>query len=555
MVEGEGPAVARVSGLVAAFTRVYVAATAPSAWRLHRALDDPRRAQLRILRETLAANRDSEVGRRYDFGSITSYGGFAARVPVSGYDDLHADVTRVARGEPGILTGDAVSFLEPTGGSSGPAKLIPYTPSLKRQIGRAVHPWMRDLLVHRPELRGGRAYWAVSPPARVAPAGDAALPIGAPHDLDYLPSTAASLLERAFVLPRAASEIQDLDVSRYVTLRALLAAEDLALISVWNPSFLTILAAKLDVWFEMLVRDLERGSLSVAMDAGTRARIGRHLRPLPDVAARLRRRFGSRPPEDLGGLWPRLLISCWTDGHAVRALDAMRSRFPDVEVQGKGLIATEGVVSVPLVRHHAPVAAVASHFLEFLDDGGDARLADELEAGATYEVVLTTGGGLYRYRLKDVVRVEGHAGRAPLLRFVGRADASDLCGEKLTPAFVETALTSAVRTTGARPAFAVVAPRWGAPPRYDLWVELDPEEDTAAPRLAHALEAELRRGHHYDLCRTLGQLDALQVRLIRDGERTYERACIRRGQRAGAVKPPALVTDLGWGHVFEEVTA
>ncbi|MFN2588642.1 MAG: GH3 auxin-responsive promoter family protein [Actinomycetota bacterium] len=544
-----------MSGLVGAFARAYVAAATPAARRLHRALDDPRRAQLRILRETLAANRDSEVGRRYGFGSITSYGAFAARVPLSGYDDLHGDITRVARGEPGVLTGDAVSFLEPTGGSSGPAKLIPYTPLLKRQIGRAVHPWIRDLLVHRPELRDGRAYWAVSPPARVAPAGDAAVPIGAPHDLEYLPSPVASLLERTFVLPRASSEIEDLDVSRYVTLRALLAAEDLALISVWNPSFLTILAGKLDAWFEMLVRDLERGSLSIAMDAGTRARIGRHLLPCPDVAARLRRRFGSRPPEDLGALWPRLLISCWTDGHAARALDAMRRRFPNVEVQGKGLIATEGVVSVPLMRHPAPAAAVASHFLEFLGDGGDARLVDELETGTTYEVVLTTGGGLYRYRLKDVVRVEGRAGRTPLLRFVGRADASDLCGEKLTPAFVETALTSAARTAGARPAFAVVAPRWGAPPRYDLWVELDAAEDAAAQRLAHALEAELRRGHHYDLCRALGQLDALQVRPIRNGERSYERACMRRGQRAGAVKPPALITDPGWGDVFEEVTA
>jgi len=33
---------------------------------------------------------------------------------------------------------------------------------------------------------------------------------------------------------------------------------------------------------------------------------------------------------------------------------------------------------------------------------------------------------------------------------------------------------------------------------------------------------------------------------VADGERAYERACARRGQRAGAVKPAALDPGLGW---------
>src|SRR5207253_83294 len=113
---------------------------------------------------------------------------------------------------------------------------------------------------------------------------------------------------------------------------------------------------------------------------------------------RLRRRFGGRPPEDLGALWPRLaLISCWSDGHAQRAIAAMRTRFPRVELQGKGLLATEGVVSFPLLDAGGSIAAVTSHFLEFVEpNGSDARGVEELETGRTYEVLLTTSGGLYR---------------------------------------------------------------------------------------------------------------------------------------------------------------
>ena len=545
--------------LAGALNRAYKAAAAPTARALGAALDDPGRAQVNVLRRIVTSNRDCPFGRAHGFHSIRNYRDFAERVPIVDYEDLRPWVERIRAGEPEVLTADRVSFLEPTGGSSGASKLIPYTRSLKREIARAVHPWIRDLLMWHPDLLNGRSYWAVSPPLRVGEQEPSAVPIGASHDLEYLARPIAALLDKSFVLPRVAGDIDDLDAGRYVTLRALLGAEDLAFISVWNPSFLSLLVDKLDDWFEMLLHDVERGSISIALEPSLRECLERRLPARPDVAAPLRR-FGSRPPDDLGELWSRLrVISCWTDGHAGRAVDRLRLRFPDVEIQGKGLIATEGVVSIPLARHTAPVAAVTSHFLEFMPEvGGAALTVEQVEEGRTYEVVITTGGGLYRYRLKDIVRVQGRVGGTPSLRFVGRVDAaSDLCGEKLTPAFVEHALSAGSETCGVRPAFALLSPRWGDPPAYDLWVELEPRDrglSERAERLADAVEAELRRAHHYDLCRALGQLGPLRARSIHHGERAYERVCTQRGQRAGAVKPPALIADLKWSDVFEEVT-
>ena len=54
---------------------------------------------------------------------------------------------------------------------------------------------------------------------------------------------------------------------------------------------------------------------------------------------------------------------------SARFLPELRALFPGVEIQGKGLLATEGVISIPLMGRPAPVPAVTSHFLEFLDEG------------------------------------------------------------------------------------------------------------------------------------------------------------------------------------------
>ncbi|HEX2207775.1 MAG TPA: GH3 auxin-responsive promoter family protein, partial [Longimicrobium sp.] len=360
-----------------------------------------------------------------------------------------------------------------------------------------------------------------------------------------------ALLDGMLGVPRAVSRIPDLAACRRVTLRALLAMPELAMISVWSPSFLTLLAAALDEEWDALLREMESGRLSADLAPDLRNALERALPARPERASDLRRRFGRRAPEDLGQVWPRLaLISCWADGHAARALEGMRRRFPRVEVQGKGLLATEGVVSIPLFRADAPVAAVTSHYLEFLPDG-DANAAlgvHELETGATYEVVMTTGGGLYRYRLRDRVRVEGWLERTPTLRFVGRADrASDLAGEKLTPELVEHVLVRAAAETGIHPPFALLAPSWGDPPRYRLYAQAAPDHARA---LAAAVERILLDAHHYGLCRALGQLNPVEGMAVADGERVYERVCTARGQRAGSIKPPALDAGTEWAQAF-----
>ena len=46
--------------------------------------------------------------------------------------------------------------------------------------------------------------------------------------------------------------------------------------------------------------------------------------------------------------------------------------------------------------------------------------ADQVEVGKSYEVIITTVSGLYRYRLGDVVKVVGFYNSTPLIEFLYR---------------------------------------------------------------------------------------------------------------------------------------
>jgi len=174
----------------------------------------------------------------------------------------------------------------------------------------------------------------------------------------------------------------------------------------------------------------------------------------------------------------------------------------------------------------------------------------ELQAGAVYTPLLTTGGGLARYALRDALRCTGHHGALPLLRFEGKLDGvSDRAGEKLAPSRVEAALEDVARRLQVNLHFALLAPSESEPPRYLLFVE-SPSGDAELGQLAEALDEALSADHHYGHCRALGQLGPIAPRRVHDGWATYARTRVAGGMRPGDVKPTSLDPWPGWEQVF-----
>ncbi len=522
-------------------------AARPAAAAFHRALAEPERAQTRLLRSIVRANAGTAVGRARGFGQIQTLRQFQDTVPLVSWDEVAPFVERIAAGEPNVLTAEAVRLLEPTGGSSGGTKLVPYTRTVQKQIRAAVAPWIDDLFRHVPAAARGPAYWSVSPAvAHTRTAGG--LPVGFEDDGAYLSPIHRTLAQATLAAPSALRHVADPEAFRYATLRWLVARRDLALVSVWNPTFLSLLLRPLRGWAGRLADDLDRGTLSADVPPAVAAGLGRDPRRADEL-----RRLAARTSTDadlVAELWPRLaLVSAWADGHAAGPARDLRALVPQASFQAKGLLATEGVVTIPLWGHDGGAPALTSHVIEFVPaSGGRPVFAHQVETGERYGVALTTGGGLYRYRLGDTVEAVGRVAASPLLRFVGReGPVSDRVGEKLHEGHVTRALAE-VGLGG----FALVAPDGDASPcRYVLFT------DSAAPdaqlaEVARQLDAALGENVHYALARRLGQLGPVAAFRVRgDGQAAYLAGCVALGQRLGDVKPTALHRDGGWAGRFD----
>ena len=109
-------------------------------------------------------------------------------------------------------------------------------------------------------------------------------------------------------------------------------------------------------------------------------------------------------------------------------------------VQGKGLLATEAPMTIPLIKAQGCVPVLNEVFFEFEHQGNIYHL-HELELGKVYSIIISQKGGLYRYRIGDRVRVTHYYLKTPCLEFLGRTETtSDLVGEKLHEDFVQDTL-------------------------------------------------------------------------------------------------------------------
>ena len=525
-----------------------------AASKLRAAWDEPEAAQLATLRRILRNTADTAYGRAHDLEGVRGLEDFQDRAPLVTWDDLEPWVARIAAGEAGVLTVEPVVLLEPTGGSSGGTKRIPYTRSLQREVQTAVGAWVSDLFQHVPAAARGPAYWAVSPavPHEQTAGG---VPVGFEDDGAYLSPLHRGLARATLAVPGAVRHVLEVDPWRYATLRALLARRDLALVSVWNPTFLSLLLGPLRAWSDRLAADLEAGTLTPPgpVPPDVLGALRKDLRPDPARAAQVRTAVALEA--DAGRLharlWPGLaVVSAWADAPAAGPARDLEAALPQAVLQPKGLMATEGVVTIPLWGRDGGAPALTSHVLEFVPEGGGRpRFAHDLEPGARYAVALTTGGGLVRYRLGDLVEVVGRVGRTPMLRLLGRGGpVSDVVGEKLHGDHVARALAA----LGLETAFAMVAPDGDArPARYALFVE-SPAPDAAALEAARRLDRALSENVHYAHARSLGQLGpAAAFRVRGGGARAYLEGCRALGQRLGSVKPVALHRDGGWAARFQ----
>ncbi len=524
------------------------------------------RVQNRVLLELLQNAIQTDFGRQHDFATIGNADEFCARVKVHDYDDLKPYIDLIAAGKERVLTGDQVRMFEETSGTSGPNRLIPYTAGLQRAFNRALHPWLFDLFSHFGSLWGGPAYWVVSPRTSEKRMTAGGVPIGFAADSDYFGAWAKPLIGLVTVVPEEASSLSNPAVWKYVTLLCLLRHSQMRLISLWNPTLFTALFSQCGEWLASLADDLENGtcrpaflSASELNDPALLLYVGK---PLPGRGKALIEAFRLFENGDRVGftrqLWPKLaLISSWSEAEAGAGAEYLRSFFPDAAFQTKGLLATEGPVTIPMVGAPAPVLAARSAFFEF-EEGetgvGAIRLAHELVSGQRYRVLMTTAGGLYRYRLHDIIEMRGWWRNLPCLAFVGKeAFVSDLVGEKLSSAQVKE-VVARLAADFAGSWLAPEKPELPALPYYCLFLAgaagACKITDADCRQLAGSIDAAFCENIHYRWAREAGQLAPLKVvALAAAGVAANEIRLQRQaglGRTLSTAKPGVLDKTSGW---------
>ncbi|KAJ1256338.1 hypothetical protein BS78_K048300 [Paspalum vaginatum] len=409
--------------------------------------------QRRVLEEILARNGESEY--LASCGLSSASGGaaaFRAKVPMATYEDLKPYILRVAGGDRcPVLTGSGnpvSEFLLSSGTSGGEPKLIPAVEDeLDRRLllHSLVAPLMNQCVPGLDE--GSGLYFHFVRPEATTPGG---LPAR---------TVLTSLLKsdrfrnrpydpyRGHTSPAAAVLCEDATQSMYAQLACGLRHR--AAVTRVGAAFaygLLRAVAFLQRHWASLADDIEAGAPAapgVLTDPSVRAAVAAALRPGDPDLARLIRAECSSSSEG-GERWGAGIIRrLWPNARCLEAIatGAMAQYVPALGFYSAGLPIASTVYAASechLGLNLDPLCGDPSEacytlmptmaYFEFLPLGlHDATELVELarvEPGREYELVVTTYGGLSRYRVGDVLRAEAglhHNSAAPRFRFVRRA--------------------------------------------------------------------------------------------------------------------------------------
>jgi hypothetical protein len=457
------------------------------AWPIRRRLRafdrdclQPQRLQNALLREIVSRQADTQFGRDHGFAQIKTIADFRRQVPVAAYEYVQPYIEKVQRGDTRALLSDPrVLMFALTSGTTAARKFIPVTPRYLVDYRRGWNMW---------GLRALRDHRAVSMRPIVQLAGDpdemrteAGIPCGSISG--FTTQVQKRIVRRLYCVPAGTGRIKDATARAYVALRFSL-PRDVGMVLAANPSTLVMLARTADRFKESLIRDISDGTLSRDLDIAPplRAEIESKLKRWPRRGRELdaiARRTGTLLPKDV---WPpeRLLIGTWTGGSVGPYLRQLPALYGDTFLRDLGLIASEGRFTIPMQDDVSTGALdVTTHYFEFIpEEEADSPKptvlgAHELVEGRHYFILPTTAYGLYRYDIRDLVKVTGFHGRTPLLQFLGKGNHfSNLTGEKLSEHHVTRSMEVAVRHCGVGPAVYSVAPIWSEErPYYGLFVE------------------------------------------------------------------------------------
>lgn len=511
---------------------------------LNRALGASQEA---MLMRMVAEAKDTAFGRAHGFASIRTRADYQRQVPIGTWDDFEPYIDRIVAGEAGVLTNEGPPMMfNKTSGTTSKPKLIPVGARTTYGNGVTQKLWAYHAIRKHPHFLDGKAIPLVN--KAVEGHTDLRVPYGSVSGMMF--KNAHAIAKKQYAYPYDVVEISDYLARRY-TLMRLAVPEDVTFIPGSNPSSLIKMFEAADEMKATLLRDIHDGTLTgeVNVSGEIRAALAPKLKAAPERARALEKLAGSGKlrPRDY---WPNLkLIGCWKGG----TVGQFTSQLHDWCVEGMvlrdtGYMSSEAHVSIPISDNGSEgLLTIHTNVFEFVPEdewgqpGARALFADELEVGGTYQILLTTPSGFYRYAINDVIEVVGMHGGAPLIQFLRKGrDVVNIHGEKVSANQVIASMAVAAAAIGAKISHFMFVPDVEKS-RYCLHVEFEGEAANMH-RLADTFDAELGTLNYlYKGARHNAVLKPCVVHVMRTGWfNSIAQAQVAAGMRDTQFKPTVV---------------
>ena len=422
--------------------------------------------QRELLLRTMQENKDTEYGRKYGFSGIRSFEDYRRKVPFSTYDDYKPYIRRmIDHGEKNLISVNEVKHYALSSGSVGVPKHIPvsqleldkyskYGPSMAFGV---IDEYYRNTTGKGTPLGIGVNTIELKP--METKSGIPKGPISA-----TLLKPFKNIVPYLFSSPWSAICIESDEVidMKYLKSFFALANSD---ISFMNAAFLPALVDIMDYIktnYRMICKDIYDGRINddIKLPTHLREELSAYIKPNRKRANDLMREFkkGFDAPI-VPRIWPKMswIGGIGTGGFFTYANKMRKYTGKNIPFTNLSYAASESFIAT--ARHVGDTSYVLipdGGFYEFIpmnkeyEEGQEQTLTiGELEVGEDYEIVITNLSGFYRYRIKDVIRVEGFYNECPMISFIYRkSQMLSIAGEKTNEEAVRWAMEQFIKETG-----------------------------------------------------------------------------------------------------------
>lgn len=504
----------------------------------------------KLLLKMIKKNKNTEFGKKYNFKEIKSIKDYQEKMPFTTYEDYKEYIEcMVNTGKQKLITANKIDYFAHTSGTMGVTKMIPVCKESYRPYLNCatifLHNLKNEIKKKQKGIIMGKGLNMIETESEITPGGIRTGFISA-----YAISSAKAIVPAITCIPSEVMDYGEEVDMKYIKARYALQDRNLLYIMAVFMSTITDFMKYIEENYEMLIKDIETGKINklVKMPEEVRKKLEKKLKPDINRANELRKIFESKSEEPLvPRIWNKmtLVIAICTGEFSPFETKMRKYCGENIAFCYEMYASSESLIASSMeVEDKNYLLIPDSGFYEFIpieEESTRPLLMNELEVGKLYEIVVTNLSGLYRYKIKDVIRVTGFKGKNPLIQFAYRKEqVINMGGVHLTIEHITNAIKAFEKDLGVNITdYSLYVNTDHVPARIELFIETEKEiAEEKICKLSQMWDGELEKvnAEHGRMLR-VGESDNSVVYCVKAGTyNEYRNLKIKKGIPVNQIK-------------------